>query len=98
MLGGVEAAKRALRRHKDNIGWGQVSGDAFENTLEYLVVQNRYRRLFSPKDLKAAEKRLAWNSDKTVNRNLYKDPFGLKITDRRTWAEWEERFYNGVPG
>lgn len=41
--------------------------------MEYLVVQNRYRKLFHPREIEDAEKRLAWFPDQRVDRELYRD-------------------------
>ena len=76
-LGGLGAAKRLLDPEKDTVAWeelGASQGGGFDITMEYLVVQNRYRSLFDPEGVGTAEKRLAWFPEEPVDRNRYNGP------------------------
>jgi hypothetical protein len=77
-LRGVGAARRLLASDKDAVAWEELDasrGDGFEITMEYLVVQNRYRPLFDPPEIEMAEKRLAWFPEQAVDPERYSDPF-----------------------
>jgi hypothetical protein len=77
-LRGLGAAKRLLAPDKETVAWEELEAsrkDGFEITMEYLVVQNRYRVLFCPRELAEAEKRLKWFPDRQVDREFYSDPF-----------------------
>lgn len=52
----------------------ESQGYYFNLTMEYLVVQNRYRELFLPKEIQEAEIRLAWFPTKRVDRDFYRGP------------------------
>jgi hypothetical protein len=76
-LRGVGAAKRLLAPDKDGVAWEELDAsrsDGFEITMEFLVVQNRYRPLFDPQEIEMAEKRLAWFPEQVVDRGRYSDP------------------------
>lgn len=75
-LRGLGAAKRLLASDKDNVAWLELDasrGDGFEITMEYLVVQNRYRPLFDGHEIEMAEKRLAWFPEQAVDRRRYSE-------------------------
>jgi hypothetical protein len=77
-LRGVGAAKRLLASDKDDVAWQELDasrGDGFEITMEYLVVQNRYRPLFDSQEIEMAEKRLAWFPEQLVDLGRYSDRF-----------------------
>jgi hypothetical protein len=77
-LRGVGAAKNLLSPDKQVVAWEELEAsrsDGFEITMEYLVVQDRYRSLFKPEEVKEAERRLAWFPEQTVDRGRYSDPF-----------------------
>jgi hypothetical protein len=77
-LRGVGAAKRLLASDKDPVAWQELDasrGDGFDITMEYLVVQNRYRPLFNRQEIETAEKRLAWFPEQAVDRRRYSDRF-----------------------
>lgn len=74
--GSVGAAKTLLQPDSahQSVAYGELTGydqTNFHLTLEYVVVQNRYRSLFTQAELNEAESRLAWFPTRTVNRNFY---------------------------
>jgi hypothetical protein len=75
-LGGLQAARRLLGPDKETVAWQELNasqGNGFEITMEYLVVQDRYRSLFDPREIGEAERRLAWFPSQKVDRGLYSD-------------------------
>jgi hypothetical protein len=79
-LRGVGAAKRLLAMDKDGVAWEELRAsrnNSFEITMEYLVVQERYRELFSPAELAKAEERLAWFPEERINHDRYRAPYDL---------------------
>jgi hypothetical protein len=79
-MGGLRTAKILLdpkRTQSRTVAWEEFDksrGSYFYLTMEYLVVQTRYRDLFFDAEINEAEMRLAWFDTERVNRDLYPNP------------------------
>jgi hypothetical protein len=73
------AAKTLLAPEPErrSVAWTELQrsqGTYFHLTMEYCVVQDRYRELFSQAEIRETEMRLAWFPAERVDRNFYRNP------------------------
>ncbi|MCU0246997.1 MAG: hypothetical protein MUC42_10505 [Bryobacter sp.] len=72
---GVPTAKLLLRPtpHNQSVAFEELNNSQghFQLTMEYFVVQRRYRPLFTEEESKEAEERLAWFPGEPIDRDRY---------------------------